>query len=69
MHHGFKYIYIYICFTVTIVSFSHSQYNIIEGNIAVKPMIVLSNVFPCDITIQVYSMDGIATGKYVRMYK
>ena len=56
--------YVYLCFTATIVSFSHSQYNIIEGNITVKPMIVLSNAFPCGITIHVASMDDTATGKY-----
>ena len=50
------------------ISFSQSQYSIVEGNEPLKPLLLLSNPSSYVITIQVESINGNASGKYNNGY-
>ena len=45
------------------VSFEQEAYNVNEDNGRVEPVLVLSNPSSSVITVQVFSIDGSATGK------
>ena len=48
----------------TIVTFYQPTYNVTEDNGPVQPQIVISKPSADEITVQVTSMDGMATGEY-----
>ena len=53
-------------FIAATISFNQPQYSIIEGNEPLKPLLVLSNPSSYAITIQVESISGSASGKYIQ---
>ena len=55
----------FLYFTAATISFNQSQYSIVEGNEPLKPLLVLSNPSSYAITIQVESINGNASGKYI----
>ena len=55
----------FLYFTAVTISFNQSQYSIVESNEPLKPLLVLSNPSSYAITIQVESINGNASGKYI----
>ena len=54
---------LYFNFIVATVIFKHPLYSVDEGDMIVNPVLVLSNPSVTDITVQLFSTDGSATGK------
>ena len=46
------------------VNFEQIMYNIAEANVLVNPVLVLSNPSSTNITVEILSTEGSATGKY-----
>jgi len=46
------------------VSFEQSTYNVKEDGGLAEPVLVLSNPSSINVTVQVFNMDGSATGEY-----
>jgi len=46
------------------VTFSHTLYSVNEDNGTARPVLILSNPSSTDITVQVTTTDGSATGEY-----
>ena len=55
--------HIFHCVAVT-VNFSRTTYNVDEDDGPAQPVLVLSNPSSTDITVQVFTTDGSATGEY-----
>jgi len=54
----------YFCFSLDCtVSFNQSTYSVDEDDGPAQPVLVLSSPSSTDITVQVFSTDGTATGK------
>jgi len=59
-----------LCFTTAVtVSFSQSTYNLNEDSGPAQPVLILSNPSSTDITVQVSTSDGTATGEECTAYK
>ena len=54
---------------VTSVNFSQSTYSVNENSGVIQPVLVLSNPSSTDITIEVTSTDGSATGKLMLFHR
>ena len=53
----------FMCSVVISVSFNQSTYNVDENAGPAQPVLVLSNPSSTDITVQVFSANGTATGE------
>jgi len=59
-----EHVYISLILPIAItVSFNQSTYSVDEDDRPAQPVLVLSNPSSSDITVQVFSTDGTATGK------
>ena len=54
---------------VTSVKFSQSTYSVNENSGVVQPVLVLSNPSSTDITVEVTSTDGSATGELILFHR